>query len=149
MRLAAILLLILVSGCGKAKPRVVLYCAQDREFAEGLLADFGRDTGIDVALKFDTEAEKSVGLYTELIRERDRPRCGVFWNNEILSTIRLQRQGLLEPYESGSAKTLPALDDRHACRQKLIQRSRERFAATRFQVETKINRWSLTRAMPL
>jgi iron(III) transport system substrate-binding protein len=86
---------------------VVLYCAQDREYAESVLADFTAGTGLTVAPKFDTEAQKSVGLYQELVREAGRPRCGVFWNNEVLNTIRLQRQGLLEPYDSPSAAPYP------------------------------------------
>jgi iron(III) transport system substrate-binding protein len=87
---------------------VVLYSAQDQEFAAGLLDDFKQRTGLAVAPKYDTEANKSVSLYVELVNEKDRPRCDVFWNNEILATIRLQRQGLLEPYDSPSAKPYPA-----------------------------------------
>ena len=86
---------------------MVLYCAQDREYAEALLADFTAASGLAVAPKFDTEAQKSVGLYEELVREAGRPRCGVFWNNEILNTIRLQRQGLLDRYESPAAAPYP------------------------------------------
>jgi iron(III) transport system substrate-binding protein len=86
---------------------VVLYCAQDQEFAAGLLDDFRQRTGLTVAPKFDTEKDKSVSLYTEIVHEKSRPRCDVFWNNEILSTIRLQRQGLLDPYDSPSAKPYP------------------------------------------
>jgi iron(III) transport system substrate-binding protein len=94
-------------GCGRSKPRVVLYCAQDQEFAVDALADFTKQTGVEVAPKFDSEAGKSVMLYEELVREADRPRCDVHWNNEILSTIRLQRRGLLEPYQSPSAEPYP------------------------------------------
>jgi iron(III) transport system substrate-binding protein len=95
----------LVSGCRSGKAdRVVLYCAQDREFAEGILKEFTAKTGLDVATRFDTEANKAVGLYEDLIREARHPRCDVHWNNEILATIRLQRQGLLEPYASPSAQ---------------------------------------------
>ena len=61
----AVFLLALVAGCSESKPRVVLYCAQDQEFAEEILADFGKRTGIQVAPKFDTEADKSVSLYTD------------------------------------------------------------------------------------
>lgn len=104
------LTLLVAVGCGSAKPRLVLYCAQDEEFAEKVLADFSARTHLDVAPKYDTEANKSVSLYTELVREKGRPRCDVHWNNEILSTIRLQRQGLLEPYDSPSAKSYPASD---------------------------------------
>jgi iron(III) transport system substrate-binding protein len=98
------------TGCPQSgsTPRVVLYCAQDEEFASGLLDDFRTGTGLPVAPKFDTEADKSVSLYQELVSEKNRPRCDVFWNNEILSTIRLQRQGLLEPYDSLAAKPYPA-----------------------------------------
>jgi iron(III) transport system substrate-binding protein len=95
-------------GCGSAKTRVVLYCAQDQEFADQVLGEFTRRTGLKVDPKFDTEADKSVSLYVELVNEKTRPRCDVHWNNEILSTIRLQRQGLLEPYHSPSAEPYPA-----------------------------------------
>jgi iron(III) transport system substrate-binding protein len=87
---------------------VVLYCAQDQEFAAGLLDEFRQQSGLAVAAKFDTEQAKSVSLYKELVQEKARPRCDVFWNNEILSTIRLQRLGLLEPYDSPSAAAFPA-----------------------------------------
>src|SRR5439155_23046392 len=103
----AFLLVACFSGCGRSKPRVVLYCAQDREFAEEILADFTDRTGQEVIAKYDIESEKSVGLVLEIAREKDRPRCDVHWNNEILGTIRLQRQGLLEPYASPSASPFP------------------------------------------
>lgn len=97
----------LAAGCQSARSRVVLYCAQDREFAEAIFPEFTKRTGLEVAPKYDTEADKSVSLYEELIRERDRPRCDVHWNNEILATIRLRRVGLLEAYDSPSAKPYP------------------------------------------
>src|SRR5262249_34991678 len=99
---------LLAAGCPAGRPRVVLYCAQDREFAAEVLADFTRQTGLDVQPKFDTEANKSVSLYRELAAEKVRPRCDVFWNNEILSTIRLQGQGLLAAHDSPSAAPFPS-----------------------------------------
>src|SRR5262249_24809504 len=100
--------LVAAMGCGRPQARVVLYCAQDQEFADQVLGEFTRRTGLKVDPKFDTEADKSVSLYVELVNEKARPRCDVHWNNEILSTIRLQRQGLLEPYRSPSAAPYPA-----------------------------------------
>ena len=75
--------LLTLAGCSRPGSRVVLYCAQDREFAEELLADFTRETGVAVVPKFDTEAQKSVSLAAELEREAGRPRCDVHWNNEL------------------------------------------------------------------
>jgi iron(III) transport system substrate-binding protein len=102
-------LLACAAGCGQpaAEPRVVLYCAQDEEFASALLDDFRKQTGLPVVPKYDTEADKSVSLYQELVSEKKRPRCDVFWNNEILSTIRLQNEGMLELYASPSAEPYP------------------------------------------
>jgi iron(III) transport system substrate-binding protein len=109
MTLAVMLVALLLSpvGCGGGRARVVLYCAQDQEFAEASLAEFGKRAGLTVDPKFDTEKDKSVSLFTELLKEKERPRCDVFWNNEPLNTIRLQKMGLLEPYDSPSAKPYP------------------------------------------
>jgi iron(III) transport system substrate-binding protein len=99
--------LVLAAGCRDADKRVVVYCAQDQEFAEGVFADFTAETRLAVAPKFDTEANKSVSLAAELEREAGRPRCDVHWNNEILATIRLARRGVYEPYESPNAAPFP------------------------------------------
>jgi iron(III) transport system substrate-binding protein len=104
--LPAVMVAVL-GGCTPAKPRVVLYSAQDQEFVGSIFEVFTQRTGLPVAPKFDTEADKSVSLYVELITDKARPRCDVFWNNEILSTIRLQRQEMLEPYDSPSAAPYP------------------------------------------
>jgi len=98
--------LLVVCGC-EGEKRVVLYCAQDREFAEQILTDFQKLTSLSVATQYDSEANKSVGLYEALRRETRKPRCDVHWNNEILATIRLQREGVLEPYDSPSARAYP------------------------------------------
>ncbi len=106
--ICGLLCILLFCGCSGPKNRVALYCAQDQEFAELVLGEFSQRTGLKVDPKFDTEAEKSVSLYAELVQEKARPRCDVHWNNEILATIRLQRQGLLERYQSPSAEAYPA-----------------------------------------
>lgn len=96
-----------LTGCAR-QPSVVLYCAQDREFAEQILEDFQKQCGITVNTRYDSEANKSVGLFEDLVREARAPRCDVHWNNEIIATIRLQRQGILEPYDSPAAAKFPA-----------------------------------------
>ncbi|MCI0335082.1 MAG: extracellular solute-binding protein [Planctomycetes bacterium] len=96
-------------GCGKRGPsEVVVYAALDREFSEPIFRDFTDATGIGVRSKFDIESTKTVELAQRVIAERERPRCDVFWNNEILNTLRLERQGLLRPYNSPSGADFPA-----------------------------------------
>jgi iron(III) transport system substrate-binding protein len=95
-----------LAGC-TGSPEVTVYCAHDREFAEAVLERFTKETGIQVAVSYDSEANKAVGLYEDLLREASRPRCDVHWNNEILATIRLQKKGVLQPYASPAADPFP------------------------------------------
>jgi len=88
---------------------VVVYTALDSEFSEPIFAEFTRQTGIVVRPKFDTEATKTVGLANAILAERGRPRCDVFWNNEILNTLRLRQEGLLASYQPAVAETYPAM----------------------------------------
>lgn len=86
---------------------VVVYSALDREFAEPILQDYAKRTGVDVLPKFDVESTKTVGLTELLIREAARPQCDVFWNNEILNTLRLKERGLLAPFRPAHADDVP------------------------------------------
>ncbi len=86
---------------------MVVYTALDREFSEPILAEFTRRTGIAVRAVYDTESTKTIGLVNRIRAERDRPRCDVFWNNEILNTLRLKAEGLLEAVELPEAAAIP------------------------------------------
>ncbi|MBM3989535.1 MAG: extracellular solute-binding protein [Planctomycetes bacterium] len=94
-------------GCAK-EPDLVVYCALDQIFAEDLVREFEQRTGLVVRAEFDVEAAKTVGLVARLREERNRPRCDVFWNNEIAHTVALAKDGLLAPYASPSASDIPA-----------------------------------------
>ena len=95
-------------GCISESPReVVVYCALDKEFSDEILKDFERESGIRVLSKFDQESNKTVGLANEIIQQADKQRCDLFWNNEILHTLRLKRNNLLQPYDSAAKKNFP------------------------------------------
>ena len=85
----------LLGGCGgHREPTVIVYCAQDQVFAEPLLAEFTRQTGIKARAVFDSEAVKTVGLANRLLAEKNHPQCDVFWGNEELRTRQLAAQGV-------------------------------------------------------
>ena len=86
---------------------VTIYCAVDEGHSIPILDAFERETGIHVHRNFDTEANKTVGLVQRLREERGNPRADVFWNNEIMHTIRLAREGALESYDPPSAADIP------------------------------------------
>ena len=87
-----------------ALDEVVVYTALDRQFSEPILADFSAQTGIKVRPVYDTESTKTVGLVNRIRAEQVRPRCDVFWNNEILNTLRLKSEGLLQPCRPAQAE---------------------------------------------
>lgn len=105
---AALVMAALGSAAKAEEPgTVVIYTSHDRQLSEPILTLFEQETGIRVQAVYDTEAVKTVGLVNRLLAERARPRADVFWNNEILRTIQLQNAGLLAPYESPSAASIP------------------------------------------
>ena len=91
----------------RASGTLVVYCTHDLVYAEPVLEEFTRRTGIQVTIVGDTEATKSLGLIERLLREGDQSPCDLFWNNEVLGTIRLQRQGLLAPYTGPASQRIP------------------------------------------
>ena len=95
LSVALALMAALLVGCGDPREStVIVYCAQDQVFAEPLLAEFTRQTGIKARAVFDSEAVKTVGLANRLLAEKDHPQCDVFWGNEELRTRQLAAQGV-------------------------------------------------------
>jgi iron(III) transport system substrate-binding protein len=88
-------------------PRLTIYCAHDSIHAKETLEAFRKQTKIKFNVKYDTEATKSLGLVELILMEKDNPRCDVFWNNEVLGTIHLQSEGILEPYISPRHAEIP------------------------------------------
>jgi iron(III) transport system substrate-binding protein len=112
---ALLLLAIAVSqvGCRRQEKNavsseVVVYTALDQEFSQPIFEEFTKQTGIAVRAKYDAESTKTFGLTKAILNERARPRCDLFWNNEIINTYRLERAGLLRSYSSPAATTYPA-----------------------------------------
>ncbi|MGA2864470.1 MAG: extracellular solute-binding protein [Verrucomicrobiota bacterium] len=85
----AVLCTAVVPLLTKARHQVVAYCAQDEDYAEPILRDFQKETGIKVRAVYDSEAVKTVGLANRLLAERAHPQCDVFWGNEEMRTRRL------------------------------------------------------------
>ena len=102
-------LCLVAGGCWSPDaPEVVVYTALDSEFSRPIFEEFTDESGIAVQAKYDTESTKTVGLTNLILEEANRPRCDLFWNNEILNTLRLKRAGLLEVYVPPIAEQYPA-----------------------------------------
>jgi len=107
--LAGFIALVAFTGCDSSgtKP-VVVYTALDEIYSRPILDAFEKETGIPVEVVYDTEAAKTTGLVTRLISEGSRPRCDVFWNNEVAQTILLKQKGVLEAFVPDAATAIPA-----------------------------------------
>ena len=88
-----------------AKPErtVVVYASQDQVYAEPILQEFSKQTGIKVRAVYDSEAVKTVGLANRLLAERSHPQADVFWNNEELRTRQLAAQNVLRETNAWAA----------------------------------------------
>jgi iron(III) transport system substrate-binding protein len=95
------------SKISKETKIVHIYVSLDDIFSRPLLEKFEKQSGIKVQILNDTEMSKTVGLVNRIIAERNNPQCDVFWNNEIIRSIVLQRQGLLETFRPQNAKGIP------------------------------------------
>jgi iron(III) transport system substrate-binding protein len=90
----AALLPVLSHARAASRDQVIAYCAQDQEYAEPILREFSRQTGIKARAVYDSEAVKTVGLANRLLAERRHPQCDVFWGNEELRTRQMAAQGV-------------------------------------------------------
>jgi len=95
-------------GGDSAAGEVVVYTALDQVLSEPILHEFERRTGLRVKPVHDAEDAKTTGLANRLLARRDRPDADVWWNNEIVQTVRLAERGVLAPYASPSAARIPA-----------------------------------------
>lgn len=109
--LVSTIMVLSAAGCKKKgntdKLEVVVYTALDRQFSEPIFERFEAETGVHVLPKYDTESTKTIGLVNAIRAEKQRPRCDVFWNNEIVNTIRLKEEGLLTPFDVPASAPFP------------------------------------------
>lgn len=82
---------------------MTVYASQDQVYAEPILSEFTRSTGIKVRAVYDSEAVKTVGLANRLLREASNPQCDLFWNNEELRTRQLAARGILRETNAWTA----------------------------------------------
>src|SRR5687768_1512589 len=102
---------VISAGCHNQQAptnRVVLYCSVDDVYAKPIIKQLEKQTGLKIDVLYDTEAAKTAGLANKIRAEKNRPQGDVFWSSALLQTLLLNREGLLQPYISPSAKGIPA-----------------------------------------
>jgi len=92
--LALFLFFLLRPASSTEHSRVIVYAAQDQVYAEPILREIEKETGLKVKAVYDNEAVKTVGLANRLVAERSHPQCDVFWGNEEMRTRHLAAQGV-------------------------------------------------------
>jgi len=95
-------------ACKRAQREVVVYTSVDQPFAEPIFREFEKRSGIQVRAVFDTEETKSTGVLNRLIAEAQRPQADIFWSGDPVRPFILAKRGLLEPYASPAAASIPA-----------------------------------------
>lgn len=102
-------LLLSIQGCGTENNVVTVYTSVDRDYSEPILNDFSeQNPEITLNAVYDSELTKTTGLFNRLLEEKENPQADVFWNSEIIRTIQLEEEGVLQPYQSPMANDIPA-----------------------------------------
>jgi len=101
------MIILIMIGCKQDNDHLVVYTSVDRVYSEEVFKLFTEETGIEVKAVYDVEATKTTGLVNRLISEKDKPVADVFWNGEIIYTLRLKEENVLAPYKSENSQGLP------------------------------------------
>jgi iron(III) transport system substrate-binding protein len=108
MRALAILATAGVACKSEPAREVVVYTSVDQVFSEPVVRAFEKQSGIEVRAVFDTEETKSTGVLNRLIAEAGAPQADVFWSGDPVRPFILIGRGLVEPYRSPAAASIPA-----------------------------------------
>jgi iron(III) transport system substrate-binding protein len=106
--LGLILSALLLGSCGSREQEVVIYTSVDQVFAQPILQDLERETGLRVKPVFDTEETKSTGVLNRIIAEASNPQCDVFWSGDPVRANVLKQKGISSPYAAAGA-AIPAV----------------------------------------
>jgi len=110
-----ILWTIVLNIPAEKEKEVVVYVAHDQDYSEPILKEFEELSGIKVKTLYDTEATKTVGLVNRLLAEKSNPQADVFWNNEVMRTIMLKENGILQTYCSPNSADIPTVYKDNDC----------------------------------
>lgn len=111
--LPVLIVVLLVIGAllfrpGRAPNTLAVYTSVDAEYAAEMEKRFEKATGINVDIRPDSEKTKTFGLMERLKKAEGKPDADVFWNSEQSATQILASNGLLEPYRSPNAESIPS-----------------------------------------
>lgn len=89
---------------------MVLYAAVQQELSGPIVSMFHRrnNGAIQPQLEFGAAPDRAADLAAKIIAQAEAPVADVFWNDEILQTIRLQKAGLLQPHRWNLEPGYPA-----------------------------------------
>jgi len=100
--------MLLCFACKRSAKEVVVYTSVDQPFSEPIFREFEKRSGIKVLAVYDTEETKSTGVVNRLIAEAQQPQADVFWSGDPVRPFLLVRRGLVQPYPSPAAASVPA-----------------------------------------
>jgi iron(III) transport system substrate-binding protein len=92
---------------GASAREAMAYTSVDLVFAEPIFRDFERASGTRIRAVFDTEETKSTGVVNRLVAEGKNPQADVFWSGDPVRIFSLIKRGLVEPYLSPNAASIP------------------------------------------
>jgi len=99
---------LLCFACKRGAKEVVVYTSVDQPFSEPIFKEFEKRSGMKVLAVYDTEETKSTGVVNRLIAEARQPQADVFLSGDPVRPFLLIKRGLVQPYPSPAAASVPA-----------------------------------------
>jgi len=99
---------LLCFACKRGANEVVVYTSVDQPFSEPIFKEFEKRSGMKVLAVYDTEETKSTGVVNRLIAEARQPQADVFLSGDPVRPFLLIKRGLVQPYPSPAAASVPA-----------------------------------------
>ena len=99
---------LLCFACKRGANEVVIYTSVDQPFSEPIFKEFEKRSGMKVLAVYDTEETKSTGVVNRLIAEARQPQADVFLSGDPVRPFLLIKRGLVQPYPSPAAASVPA-----------------------------------------
>ena len=99
--------MLLCFACKRGAKEVVVYTSVDQPFSEPIFREFEKRSGVKVLAVYDTEETKSTGVLNRIVAEAQQPQADVFWSGDPVRPFLLVKRGLVEPYLSPAAASVP------------------------------------------
>lgn len=101
------LAVVLIGSCRGRDWEVSVYLSTDQAFAEPILRDYERQSGVHVRAFFDQGGTRHARVIDQIVAEANHPQADVLWSGDPVQPYVLIKRDLVYPFRSPNALSVP------------------------------------------